>query len=762
MNTLKQEEQGISHLAQSVDWAGCTAMVVTAIVMLGGATGIAFYVTLERIDRFSLGLYQTALKQSLPIEQGGLWVVVAFLAWGMIYRLFQRQARSQNRRFSGLDLLRVFCPVLPLALLGVLPPGIYSPILMIIGFGAATLRGMAAWPSPQPSPSSAPEPMWCRFLPVAVVLMALGMAGVGFWYQVKALNTLYLLCTDWADYLTAVDNTLHGRWFVCNNSNFLGSHFSPGSILLLCPYVWLFNSKEAFFLLNSLILYGNVILLFWLARGLRVPVLYASGLALCMLLSPSLINMNVSLFYGFHDICMAMPLILLFFIFLEKKWWVPVWLCFGASLLIKETVPVFWAGLGLVFILWGRRKTGTALFVCSCIYWLLAVHVFIPALSLNPGYDYAGRFAHLGQSTWEIMMSPLLCPRIFMEYLLRPGCVYFVVMLVLPVLFLVINRPLLLLGSGVTIVFVCVQSSDQLQNIHMQYQAETVVLIFICAAYNLHWILAGNPGWIFRCLCRWTGFQFTTAGGARAVLVASLVTSAGSFWFFGENPWGKTPSTKFTNRQDFSQTVEALKKLIPPGAPMQATFNVGGHFLLRNPVSTDLGAPSPAPYVLLELNNSFNGAEQVDRFRKQLLASGYHVIFSQAKGVVNLVLLTSDSTFPAVDDQLISMTDEEWRNFGHPVVDVFPPELQIRAELVSTPRPMLHVRVRLDRKVDCDYNIRVTMKSADGSTSYDQYVFGNAVSPAFIAKPGQAYALVLPSSGKLNFNIKIKKRPDIN
>lgn len=736
--------------------------LVSTLLLLGTALETSFYITFERIRIYSLVNYTTKLNSPQPWKELLLWLVPFLLLWSVVYYLFLAETKKHQQYFSGNDLLRIFWPILLLFLLGFLPPDIYSPILSIVILGWAALRGAAAWPSPQ---TVLPSQQSDRRIPYLLITLTLAMAIIGFTYQQKALNSLYLLCCDWTDYLDAANNTLRGKWFMSSVSNesFLGAHFSPASILLLCPYVWLFHSTEAFFALNSLILYSNVILLYWLSRTLMIPRLMSGIMAMFLLLSPSLINMNVALFYGFHDIYMVMPMILLFFICQEKKWWAASFVCFGLSLLVKETVPVFWAGLGLVFIVWGRRKTGITLIIVSCVYWLLAMKVFIPAFSPRPIYDYASRFSHLGNSIWEIALSPLLRPKIFFVYLFRPGCIYFVTMLLLPVVFMVINRPLLLLGAGVTLGFICVQNTDQLQNIHMQYQAETVILIFICAVYNLRAILDGKPGWIFNWFCRWSGFKFKAANGARAVLIATAFTAAGSFFFFGENPWGPNSCKKFTDRPDRSAVIAELMSLIPVGVPIQTTLNLGCKFMLRNPVHTDL-EDIRDDYVLLDLYTHFNDIRQVDRLRKKMLTSGYRVIFTKADEQINIILFSKSSKAAQADDAISNIDDTSWEEFGKPLIDPNHQELHVRAALFSQPTPIVIIRCRLTSKVNRDYEL-LCSPAGNETVFVRRFTFGNGVTPAFLAQPGQVYTMSIPLSEPAqleDLTIKVVPRPDID
>ena len=166
-------------------------------------------------------------------------------------------------------------------------------------------------------------------------------------------------------------NTAQGDWFLVKTNphkyfNFLGSHFSPSSILMLALSVKIFTTIKAFFLFNSIVLYLNVPLAFCLARVKKLPVASALILALCTLLSPSLVNLNLTTFNGFHPIIFMMPILILFFIFLEKNWIIPAVLVFIFSLTIKESVAVFWVGMGIALFFFWAQKIGRRNIVWVC------------------------------------------------------------------------------------------------------------------------------------------------------------------------------------------------------------------------------------------------------------------------------------------------------------------------------------------------------------------------------------------------------------
>jgi len=727
---------------------GTAAIMV--ILLLAGATGSGLWAVFSGIRRFNLILYET-IPHANPQSYILFWWSLPLLipGWWLIYRFYRR---SRANDFGWREMLRIFFPVLLLPLPALTPPGIDTAIGAVALLGITVFRAVAAIPAELTFLNgNSVRRSW--FWPGMLLAMTAVMIGIGYGKQIFALNRFFLLYCDWGEYLNVANNTWHGHWFINDNGgeNFLTTHFSPTSFLLLAPYVGLFHTKEAFMLLNSGILYANVPLLYWLARELKLPRPAAFLIAAAMLLSPSLLNMNVALFYGFHDIYLVMPLLLLFFIFFERKQWTFAWICFALSLLIKETTPVFWAGLGLVWYAWGRRRSGLALFLVSCLYWLLVMKVFIPAISPRPNYDYLCRFSHLGNSIGEIALSPILHPGVVLEYLFRPGCVYFVLLLLLPVFMAALTHPLLLAGASVTMAFICLQDSNQMQNIHLQYQAETVVLVFITAVYAIRRVSNGRPGWWLQ-LCRWKLPTAPAANLTVAVLLATFATALAAEYCFGDLPGGKSYREQMASYPDMSKEMAQIQQLVPPGVPINTSLNVGGHFLLRNPVRHNLQDPTD-DWVLLSLDSAFESGRDIDRLRLKLAQQGYRAVGTVSRLPYHLVLYRRHPEKTATDS-LFVFPEDVWTRLTNEcqVLPSCPPDLEVKSRIArNTTETSLQILLKLLHKTDRDYRFLIMLDTNAGIVRAPAY-FGNGVTPAFLAREKQVYAMGfrLPHDVKIN------------
>ena len=77
-------------------------------------------------------------------------------------------------------------------------------------------------------------------------------------------------------------------------------------------------------------------------------------------LSPVFGNLNLCIFYGFHPIYFAIPALLLFFIFRAGNNRPGMILCMFATMMMKETMMIFWTGYGLWLLTRRGGKTRIA------------------------------------------------------------------------------------------------------------------------------------------------------------------------------------------------------------------------------------------------------------------------------------------------------------------------------------------------------------------------------------------------------------------
>jgi uncharacterized membrane protein len=753
---LKDNAMQISVLFQR------PAAVKILNVICGALVGYAIYANFYRIALVEMIFYKAIAE---PASLPALHLLIAFILPSILgmFLLEKFYCRGHGKP-AGAEYVRIMLPLLGFAVFLIMPVNFWRPVVFIFIAGIVVFRYAAACFAVPPANISNSKTKIVRNLRVYLIIVLLAMIAAGFYMQYVGLDVLYLLFYDWGVYLGVADSALKGNGFiVCKGeTSFLGSHFSPASIFILMPYIWLFYSKYAIFLLNSLLLYSCAPMVYCFAKSKKNPEIQALLLAGCIIFSPSLANMNLSLFYGFHDIYFFMPLLILFFIFYEKGKYVPAFAVFGLTMLIKETIPVFWAGMGIAFVLYGRRKAGLLMILVSVIYWLAVIKLAIPWISGRNIYDYAGRFDYLGSSLWEIALSPLLKPGLFWGYLFRPQCILFGILLLLPLFLLCLSHPLLLIGGIISFVFICLQSSDQLQNICMQYQAEILTLIFINCVFALDKLnhSGERPPPLIKFLAASTGVN-CKYGLANALLAGTVVTSLLTFYFFGQSAFafGKNSFMPILESKSWGDEIAQIKALIPEKVPLNATINLAGHFILRNEIY-----PRLAPlqnYVLMDLNTIFANKKEMDRLRQKMLAEGYKVTFSKAAQGKHLVLFDKNAKQSLPDNIFTLKSEAEWDLSGNSVAIAnqdFRLKVNIQGKVLK-----LYIRPAAPLKYDAD--IALTLGYNEEFLFFNN-LFGNGITPAFNSSPGQVFVMTvkLPDSWDVynKSRIEITPRPIID
>ncbi len=173
--------------------------------------------------------------------------------------------------------------------------------------------------------------------------------------------------------------------------NFLGDHWAL-LIAGIAPIFYIFPSPYTYAILTGLALSSVLFLIplfvkkIWAEAGLQNYHLPALFLLLALFFSKGFL---APLAFQVHMTTLITPCILLALYFLHsQKLWLTC-LCCCIIALSQERGIVAVASVGVyAFLVTKHRSLGFALCLCSSIYFILALKVFIPAFSLNKGYMY--------------------------------------------------------------------------------------------------------------------------------------------------------------------------------------------------------------------------------------------------------------------------------------------------------------------------------------------------------------------------------------
>ncbi len=333
--------------------------------------------------------------------------------------------------------------------------------------------------------SQLPNWFWRSILYVATA------SAFGWWlYQSHLYYQGFRLgFNDFGHFTQRIANTAAGRGFLLETPvlPIFWDHFNPGLVLLV-PAWWMWPSVTLVFVVQSLSLALPTLLLASIVRKLGGSHASATFWGLAWLLHPSIGQMNIAYTYGWHPVTLAIPLLLLAYRLLLSSRFLSATLttvvacsfeegvlvvvgCFAAAMFLREVV--------------GRRSGVVSTSVLELRPWLALFLIATVAF----GIIYAtsglakfqtGRFAKLGGSGLEIVLSSVLKPTEFWGLLFRVRNAAFLSLLFAPFMVAGIHRsPWHLLAVALPIGVLVVWEHLPAQSIAFQYAACLLPVLFL-------------------------------------------------------------------------------------------------------------------------------------------------------------------------------------------------------------------------------------------------------------------------------------------
>jgi len=722
----------------------------------GLSLGLACYKSIYLIDEIRVSDFKTStMTSSVPmmlILMTGAPLLVFFLK-----RKLRNSYEAENLLYPEMNSELALLPLLLAAPLFLIPCGTYTPLLFILSVSISIFRYICLFPK------SFQINFNLKILIYSVILFFLASVIYETLIQQKALDSFLLGYSDWGIYTNVVDNTIKGKFFYSNElgQNYLGHHFMPGAFLLMMPFVALFRSPISIFVLNSLILYAGTFIIYALALKKDIPKNYALILAVIYCLCPSLSNMTLSLFYGFHPVYITMPLIALFFLFYERKNFTAAFLIFIFSLTVKETVAIFWIGTGAMIFIRGNKKTGSFLVSASIVYFLFITLLIMPAISGKENYEFVSRFNNLGNSFSEIAFSPFTKTYIFLTTLLRQQNIFYLFVIIIPVFMMALNSSLVL-GGSLIMFFSMLQVSDQVCHLGTQYQSEALMLLYISSVYGFSSCLQTSktaPLLRFFLLGIKHNNPFFKNLPA-ALIVSVLFSSVISFCFFGKSFFSKNSDMLHWLIPRYTQEIKSIRKIIPEEASLTATSEFGAHFLFRNDVFLDYNRPLK-DFILINLNDKFTATQSLENLREEVIRSGKYKLLKNLIIGNSIVLLygkkADGEQYKFPKPGIIQIPLEKWKESSSLSTSQIP-EVDYNAFVTSSPKSnkTLNLIFRIMKKIDFDFDIEIyEVKDSKKEKLLGQYSFGEGIFPAYMAETGEGYVIKHPLTENFKERIAI-------
>ena len=684
----------------------------------------------QEIFRINLVYYVILLRESGIYE----FAQAAISATGIILLAYLLYIKYRKAKEDPTIFNRACMPLLLLLPEAFFPVSIISPIWFTMIVGIVLFRYFSLFQYKEgvykfSNKYTAPIILLAAFFTFSIY---------AYYLQRNELLGMEFLWGDWGFTLGPLLNILDGNWFYSNyhGYNVFEIHFSPG-ILLLAPFVWCFNTPDAFFFVGSAILFSSGLVLYSLARRLKMSQAESLIVAFIVFMIPGITNMNLCIFYGFHEVYPVLPLVFLSFLFYEKKSYPIAIVMFLLSMSFKETVPVLWLGFGMVFMLQKKFKVAIFLIIFSLAYYLFVHELVYPWLRDGQEYWNLFRFKHLGNSTTEIALSPFTRPAAFWSSLFRPNCLLFIWLLLLPFIIIIPRNPLWSCASGIVLMFICLQSSNQLQNIMAQYQTMPLAAILLNMVYNFHNLKNDNTN-----NNAWPVFLLSGLGDRQkqkyfsAALFATLCICIICFLFFTQNHFSKNPPLSLKDNTDCTTVMNQFKSLIPPDVPVTVSMRTAPHLVFRNKLDFKLNADEWQDYVFFVLNDTLF-EKSMNQLRNKLQKSkDYNLIMGLWSGRHYLQLYKRNAPLTK-RSSLTNMSLENWSQIKG--ISVNTGENDVQLKIYPEPqRNRFKIYLRLVRVVKYDIQLNLKISNDQKAVIFNK-MFNSGISSAADAQEGDVF-----------------------
>ncbi len=648
------------------------------------------------------------------------------------------------RYAEPLNICKALAPVLLLLPWFVLPFSLWILILIIVITAFCLVRLLITLP--------VPKFIFCRdrkhISLIVISLMTIAFVTYQIWLYDRAWRCQYLFFFDWGMFLAPSFNTLRGEfmtdyWEIAGES-FFSRHFQPGFFVWFIPLLALFPYPQTMMVVGALFLGGSALLIYYFARTRKLPPVMSAGCALIYLLYPSISNYNLSIFYGFHVIYFFIPVFILFCCLYEKKKWKFAFIVFLFSLTIKKTVGSFWVGWGICQFLTGHRKRGIIYALIGGLYLIFCLKFIIPYFSSNSGYLYQTTYAFLGDSIWEIALSPVLRPVAFWGMLLQEKNILLLLFLSAAFIPAILSKPFWVGCGAVVAAFALLYNSDARVNFYNQYTVELSILFclaFIAAVskYYRHepdkfakWFLLGLPP-VKRYHFAW------------ALLAAGIVSTLSSHFLMAEAIYTKNNSLTdyLLGLPDRTAIRSEISHMVPDGAFLSCNNERLGSLMLGSGKKLTRGEQQKdCDYFLFDILDQ-NAGTGVELYHKMLTSPEFNIIWRRYAD--NNYYLLFKRGAPPVSNNMKEMDAQEWIKTGSflPLPsdqDTF----EVRINYFNkNNRLVLQYSIKLLKEIHNYYKI-TTFAANNGQIQHQKTMFGDGLIPYDRMRPGTVFQFEMP------------------
>ncbi len=388
---------------------------------------------------------------------GGFFLLAMLAIWLIGYWHCNRQsAACQHRAYAYLAISCLPCVAICCRVFDVpiFPPHMVEVLWTCAWTGLSFGELARVFQPHEGEKQEAVRPTWFSGRIGLLLVAFVSCACASWWYAQSQhyFQNFMLGYNDFGHFLQRVANTAAGRGILMESPvlPMFWDHFNPGLIALV-PFWKLFPTASLVFVLQAFSLAGSALLIFKIGKRLEHSNASASTFALAWLAQPVVGQMNLAYTYGWHPITCAIPLLLIALHALISERYVVGILATLAAMTLEEGVFVI-VGLFATTCLAMRISNDSKLFrhlrstrradalvlgKVSAVTW--AFTALIGFVGFWMVYRFSGlaefqtgRFVTLGNTPFEIVVSPILRPTAFWGQALRVENLIFIAALWLP------------------------------------------------------------------------------------------------------------------------------------------------------------------------------------------------------------------------------------------------------------------------------------------------------------------------------------------
>lgn len=440
---------------------------------------------------------------------------------------------------------------------------------------------------------------------------------------------------DLAQYSQLTWNSMHGRLFentiVFDAPLILGKTFVP-IILAFVPLYALWSDPIVLLILQTGALAASALPVYWFAKQ-RIGRALAFGLGTAFLITPGLASINL---HEFHEAPLMTFLLSYATFFLLRRHFTGFLVCLGVALMVKEEVAIIAIAFGIYILLvqrqWCFGSVVTLIGVASSILLLQYVIPFFRGAEFGAGFYYfssgsvalgGSRYSYLGTNLTQIIVTLISRPDLVISRLLMPAKIVYVLQLLIPLGWLPLLAPEVMLLAVPTLGYSLLSSLDAQYSIHYWYFAPILPFIFYAAIIGTQRILnrltLSSPRFFV----------------AKAMLLIYLLSaSIASYFFYSVGPFARHFQPARYVLTEHSIRGNALIKSIPPDASVATEMDSLAHlsgrrFIYEVPVVPDY---RQLDYLVADTTSSWYVPHR--KIWDNLFATGYFEMLSRQDGII--------------------------------------------------------------------------------------------------------------------------------